>query len=30
MHAVNHFDTFMMLGLTALEKSDLVEYMKSL
>ena len=27
---VNHYDTFFKLGLTAQEKSDLVEYLKSL
>jgi hypothetical protein len=27
---VNHYDTFFRLGLTAPEKHDLVEYLKSL
>jgi hypothetical protein len=30
LDVVNHYDTFMALGLTAPEKSDLVEYLKSL
>lgn len=30
LDVVNHYDTFMVLGLTAPEKSDLVEYLKSL
>jgi cytochrome c peroxidase len=30
LDVVNHYDTFMVLGLTAPEKSDLAEYLKSL
>jgi hypothetical protein len=30
MDVVNHYDTFLTLGLSASEKSDLVEYLKSL
>jgi len=30
LDVVNHYDTFMVLGLTAQEKSDLVEYLKSI
>ena len=30
LDVVNHYDTLMALGLTAAEKSDLVEYLKSL
>jgi hypothetical protein len=30
MDVINHYDTFLMLGLTAAEKTDLVEYLKSL
>jgi hypothetical protein len=30
LDVVNHYDTFMVLGLTDSEKGDLVEYMKSL
>jgi hypothetical protein len=30
LDVVNHYDTFMVLGLTAAEKGDLVEYMKSI
>jgi hypothetical protein len=30
LDVVNHYDTFLVLGLTAAEKSDLVEYLKSL
>ena len=30
MDVVNHYDTFFKLGLTAQEKSDLVDYLKSL
>jgi len=30
LDVVNHYDTFLALGLTAQEKSDLVEYLKSI
>ena len=30
LDVVNHYDTFFKLGLTAQEKNDLVEYLKSL
>jgi cytochrome c peroxidase len=30
MDVVNHYDTFMKLGLTNAEKSDLVEYLKGI
>jgi hypothetical protein len=30
MDVVNHYDTFLVLGLSDAEKSDLVEYLKSL
>jgi cytochrome c peroxidase len=30
LDVVNHFDTLMALGLTAPEKNDLVEYLKSI
>ncbi len=30
LDVVNHYDTFMTLGLTAQEKTDLVEYLKSI
>ena len=30
LDVVNHYDNFFKLGLTAQEKSDLVEYLKSL
>jgi hypothetical protein len=30
MDVVNHYDTFLTLGLSASEKSDLVEDLKSL
>jgi hypothetical protein len=30
MDVVNHYDTLFSLGLTESEKSDLVEYLKSL
>ena len=29
MDVVNHFDSFMKLGLSANDKADLVEYLKS-
>ncbi len=30
LDVINHYDAFMNLGLTASEKSDLAEYLKSL